>query len=312
MPQDELIERLPRHLRLRELRIFVTVLDHGSFRKAAAALHVTQPAITKSIAGLEDILAVRLFDRTPNGVEPTAHGLSFAPHARAIFHELKSAARAIDVVSRGATGTLRLGTVPLPGGGFVPMAVHRLVRRNPGIFVSMTEGREPELSDLLRRREIDVALVFLTQVPPNDDLDAHTLFEAQLCVVSARNHRLAAQPVLTWDELSNELWVLPPASTVFSNQVRRTLARANLDMPRHSVESLSIHIQRSMVLHGGMLSFGSRSRYDVSPLHDLLVRLPYDLPTSVNAIGALTLRGRERSPLTDQLIDEIRRLSVSE
>lgn len=312
MTTNLLIERLPRQLRLRELRVFVAVLDNRSFRKAAAALHVTQPAITKAIAGLEELLGVRLFDRTATGVEPTVQGQTFAIHARAIFNELRSAARQIDVVGRGATGTLRLGTVPLPASGFLPTAINTLVRRHPGIFISIVEAREAELADLLRKREIDVALVILTLVPPNDDLDAHTLFEAQLYVMSARAHRLAAQPVVTWPEIQNELWVLPPASTFFATYVRRTLARANLEMPRNCVESLSIHVQRAMTLHGGMLSFGSRSRQNVSPLHDLLVRLAFDLPPAVSAIGALTLRGREPTPLAEQLLDEIRRLSREE
>jgi len=87
MAADNLIERLPRRLKMGELRVFVAILEHRSFRKAAAALHITQPAVTKAIAGMEDLLEVRLFDRKAGGVEPTVHGLSFAPHAIAIFNE---------------------------------------------------------------------------------------------------------------------------------------------------------------------------------------------------------------------------------
>ena len=63
-----LVRRLPRHLKLSELRIFVAVLEHRSFRKAAAVLHLTQPAVTKAIASLEQTLGFRLFDRVAHGV----------------------------------------------------------------------------------------------------------------------------------------------------------------------------------------------------------------------------------------------------
>ena len=89
MPANSLIQRLPRHLKFSELRIFVAVLEQRSFRKAAAVVHLTQPAVTKAIAGLEETLGAKLFDRNDNGVEPTVHGLSFAPRAIATLQALR-------------------------------------------------------------------------------------------------------------------------------------------------------------------------------------------------------------------------------
>lgn len=128
MAAKDLIQRLPRQLKMAELRVFAAVLEQRSFRKAAAALHITQPAITKAIAGLEKMLEVRLFDRNSNGVEPTVHGLSFAPHAIAIFGELRSAAQGLTIVSSGAKGTLHNGTVPMPGVAFLPVATRKLIK----------------------------------------------------------------------------------------------------------------------------------------------------------------------------------------
>jgi DNA-binding transcriptional LysR family regulator len=134
-PASALIQRLPRHLKMGELRVFVAVLEHRSFRKAATVLHLSQPAITKAIAGLEQTLGVRLFDRVANGVEPTVHGHSFAPRAMAIFDELRRAAQDLTLLSSGAAGTLRLGTVPMPAIPFVPLAVNRLLDAHPGVRV---------------------------------------------------------------------------------------------------------------------------------------------------------------------------------
>src|SRR3546814_10555203 len=83
--------QLPRHLKMRSLRVLLAVAERGSFRKAAQFLHITQPAITSTIADLEQTLGVSLFDRTPHGTVLTAHGYSLMRHAAAIFDELSLA-----------------------------------------------------------------------------------------------------------------------------------------------------------------------------------------------------------------------------
>ena len=147
MPINQLIQRLPRHLKMGELRVFVAVMEHRSFRKAAAELHLTQPAVTKAIATLEATLGAKLFDRMAHGVELTVQGASFAPRARAIFDELRRAAQDLMLVSSGAKGNLRVGTVAMPAVPFLPVAVKRLMDMHPDIFVSIVEDRETELLD---------------------------------------------------------------------------------------------------------------------------------------------------------------------
>ena len=258
MAQDDLGERLPRQLRMRELRVFVAVLEHRSFRKAAAQLHVTQPAVTKSIAGLEEMLGVRLFDRVANGVEPTAHGTSFAPYARAIFGEIRSAARQLDIVSRGASGTLQVGVVPMPAASFLPEAIGAMVHSHRNVLIRMTEAREHELADLLRKREIDLAFVRVAQFPAAADFRIEALFEETLCVLAGRiiGWRPACSSAGTRWSTSHGCCRLPTRSS--TSRLRRAFERADLAMPRHCVEAASIHVQHAMVLHGSMLSFGLR------------------------------------------------------
>jgi DNA-binding transcriptional LysR family regulator len=308
MTDHNLIERLPRRLKMGELRVFVAVLEHRSFRKAATALHVTQPAVTKAIAGMEGLLEIKLFDRRADGVEPTVHGLAFAPHATAIFNELRSAAQALDIVARGAAGTLRIGTVPMPGVGFLPIAIKNLVAAHPDIFVSVVEARELDLADRLRKREIELVIFRSALFNSGDDLHVETLFDERLCVLAAKDHPLAARKRVAWPELLDHCWVLPPADSFFFHHVRRSLDQLGLDLPRHVVESISIGFQHSMVLYGSMLSFGLRSQFKFSPHANLLVQLPVDLPAVTGSVCAATLNARQESPLARRLIEEIRSL----
>lgn len=309
-PGNGLIQRLPRHLKMGELRVFVAVLEHRSFRKAAAVLHLTQPAVTKAIAGLEDTLGVKLFDRLSNGVEPTVHGRSFAPRATAIFDELRRAAQDLTLVSSGAKGSLRVGTVPMPAIPFLPVAINRLVDAHPGIFMSVVEERETELLDRLRKRDIEVAILRLSLIEPGDDMVAAPLFDERLCVVAGKDHPLASRTRLHWPELLQERWVMPPADCYFYEHVQRTLARLGMPMPRQMVETASIQMQFNLILHAGMLGFGMRSQISFAPGKEFLVRLPFDLPIEGSIVAAVSLKLHEPSPLAQQLIAHIRDLAA--
>jgi DNA-binding transcriptional LysR family regulator len=310
MLHNELIQRLPRHLKMGELRVFVAVLEHRSFRKAALAVNLTQPAVTKAIASLEEMLGVRLFDRHANGVEPTAHGLSFAPRAIAVFEELRRAAQDLAFVSSGARGSLRIGTVPMPAIPFLPIAIQRLVDARPEVFVSVVEERESELVDRLRKRDIELAILRLALFDPDEDLQVAPLFDEQLCVIASKNHPLATRDTLTWPELLAERWVMPPADCYFFEHVLRTLNKLDLAVPRQMVESFSINIQFGMVMHGSMLSFGMRSQVEFAPGKNQLVRLPFDLPSIPRPVGAVSLRGHAPGPLASQLVGHIRNLAT--
>ncbi len=296
-------------MKMGELRAFVAVLEHRSFRKAAAVLHLTQPAITKAIAGLEGTLGVRLFDRVAHGVEPTVHARSFAPRATAIFDELRRAAQDLLLVSSGTRGNLRVGTVPMPAIPFLPVAIHRMIDTHPGIFVSVVEERETELLDRLRKRDIDMAILRLSLIEPSEDMQAAPLFDEKLCVVAGKDHPLASRTRLNWPELLEERWVMPPADCYFYEHVQRTLDRLGMRMPRQMVETASIQMQFNLVLHAGMLGFGMRSQISFAPGKEFLVRLPFDLPMEGSLVAAVTLKAHEPSPLAQQLIAHIQDLA---
>jgi DNA-binding transcriptional LysR family regulator len=308
MPADSLIQRLPRHLKMSELRVFVAVLEHRSFHKAAAAVHLTQPAVTKAIAGLEDMLGVKLFDRHTHGVVPTAHGLSFAPRAAAVFEELRRAAQDLALVSSGAGGTLRIGTVPMPAIPFLPIAIQQLTAAHPDAFVSVVEARESELVDRLRKRDIELAILRLALFDLDEDLHGAVLFDEKLCVVAAKDHEFVARKTLSWPEMLQQRWVLPPADCYFFEYLLRTLDKAGLALPRNSVESFEVSVQYGMVSQGGMLSFGMRSPFVFAPGKEQVVRLPFELPAPERPVSAVALAAHQPSPLAQLLVEQIHAL----
>ncbi len=310
MTASDLRERLPRHLKMRELRVLLAVAEQGSFRKAGQLLHLTQPAVTAAIAELEQTLGVLLFERTSRGVTPTAHGESFIRRARAIFGELSRAAEDIDIISRGSRGTLRVG---IGGGGWgmgiLPAALTRLLDPEPDGFVLIREADEDVLVAMLKARELDMFFSRLAPLASDPDLAYQPLFEDSICVLANRTHPLAARKRVNWDALGDERWVTPPSGALSFDHVQRTLYKGGLAMPRHVIESASAPLALSMVLQGDFLCFGTYLYYELTVLKPMLTILQVNLPEVKVAFGAVTLKDRELNPLGVRLAEFVAQLA---
>lgn len=297
-----------RQLKLRELRVFLTVIEHGSFRRAAEALHVTQPAITTTIAELEEVLGVRLFDRTPQGIQLTPHGANFLRRAEAVFGELRLAAEELQNVSEGVQGLLHVGTVPMPASGVVPAVLADMRERFPKVFVSVIEAAEATLIDALRSRRIDL---FISRKPlsrRDDGLDYDVLYQDPLCVIAGEHHPLAKRRMLEVAELMDAHWILPPPGSAFFDQIRRVLAECGYEPPGHSIETLSIPIMYGLLTRGPYLAFATRSQVRFTPMRSLLRQLPVALPPITAPICAVTLSGRHLSATSVRFLECVRAL----
>ena len=101
--------QIGRHLKMRDLHVFLTVVQCGSMAKAAAELGVSQPAVSEIISGLEHALRVRLLDRGQRGVEPTIYGQAMVERTRAAFDELRQGIRTIEHLADPSAGEVRIG-----------------------------------------------------------------------------------------------------------------------------------------------------------------------------------------------------------
>src|SRR3712207_6617489 len=119
------------------LQRFLAIYEHRSFGRAAAELHVTQPALTKSIQLLEEELNVKLFERTASGVVPTIYGEALSLHAKVIEAEMKNAAREIATLSGAIKGEVTVGVTPSVATDIIPRAFLKLQKERPGIKLTI-------------------------------------------------------------------------------------------------------------------------------------------------------------------------------
>ncbi|MFC0553663.1 LysR family transcriptional regulator [Planotetraspora thailandica] len=184
-------------LDLRLVRYFTVVAEHRHFGRAAEALHITQPSLSRQIRRLEQQLGARLLDRTPHGTGLTEAGEVFLPRATAL---LQSAAQAA-AHARAAAQPSRI-TVGYTSGLIVTPAVRELRRRNPDAAVQSLylDWNEPRAALLDHR--VDAVV---TRLPfPTDGLHVTVLYDEPRVLVVPLDHRLAGKESVTVDDIADE------------------------------------------------------------------------------------------------------------
>src|SRR5215470_3053908 len=162
--------RIGRRLRVRDLHVFVTVVQWGSMAKAAQQLNVTQPAVSKAIGDLEHTLGVRLLDRRPQGVELTIYGRALLTRSNTVFDELKQSIRDIEFLADPTVGEVRFGCQDSIAAAVLPPIMERFSRQYPRVVLLMELiGRSPVNPELpsLHERHIDFA-IFRLSTPLTD------------------------------------------------------------------------------------------------------------------------------------------------
>lgn len=184
-------------LDLRLVRYFTTVAEHRHFGRAAAALHVTQPSLSRQVQRLEGQLGARLLDRTPRGTRLTEAGEVFLPRARAL---LRSAAQAA-AYTRAAAEPRRI-TIGYTTGLIITPAVRELRDRHPDadVHTRHVAWNEPRPALLEQRVDAVVArLPFRT-----DQLSVTVLYDEPRVLLVRRDHRLAGKEAVTLDDIADE------------------------------------------------------------------------------------------------------------
>jgi DNA-binding transcriptional LysR family regulator len=195
---------------LEELRLFVTVVEEGSLRRAAERAHISQSAVTRQMQLLEHDLGGRLLERTSVGVHPTSGGHTLARKARLLLGDYDSLMAEARQLVRGENERLRVGYVGSAGQEYLGNPIVALRRMHPKVKMKMLDLTPGELIMELRRGEVDLALTYLGFDLLARDFYTRKVATVPSVVVLPLNHRLASEKQISISQLKHELFLRVP------------------------------------------------------------------------------------------------------
>ncbi len=302
----EWTERIGRRVKLRDLHIFLAVVQFGSMIRAAERLAVSHPVISKAISDLERALGTGLLDRTAQGVKPTVQGRAFLDCCTTVFDDLRRGIQEIELLSDPTAGEVRLGATSPLAERLVPAVIDRLSARYPRMTIVAVTSDTPTLCTMLRDRKIDLAVSRTWRRIYGDDFATEFLFDEPMFVVAGRQSRWARHRKIQISELLGERWIMPELDNVVGALIRDGFRSAGIPLPATQIIANSMAIRTRLaatgrfltMLPGSMLYFGAERRS--------LKILPVELPMEPESVEIITLRKRKPNAIAALLMDELR------
>ena len=284
-----------------QLRHFSVLARAGSFVRASELLHLTQPALSRSIQSLEDALGRPLFDRIGRRIELTAFGRDALLRAQQLIEDAEQLVQSGAVPNAHAQGRLRLGLSSGPGVMLTAPVIKHFATRYPLFHVDIVRANTHALEQMLRDREIDAMVVDARSLRPAPDLAIEPSIEMRGAFLCRPEHPLAQEARVAIHQLLD----YPVASTPLSDELARLLverygARAHPEaMVRLTSDEISHLIEVAHRTNTLLLAI----RASAPGLHEL----PMSPALEANARFALvTLAGRAQSAF----LPEVRQLMI--
>ena len=304
MPADD---RVSRRLKLRDLDVLMAVARMGSMGKASDQLNLSQPAVSKAIADLEQTLGVRLFDRGRHGVEPTAYGLALIKRGTAVFDELRHGVQDIEFLADPTAGTVRVGSAEPLGASLVTAVINRLSSKCPQMVFHVEPG--PELLDKLVERKIELAVLHLFWPIAEKRMAAEVLFHDTFVIAAGTTNPWTRRRQVKLGDLIGERWVVLPEAHHTRSTVIEAFRAGGLEAPHGTVVTASLNVRNSLLATGRFLTVLPRVALAFPTSHPGIKALPVELRAMRAPVAIVTLKNRTLSPVAKLFIDTARAIT---
>lgn len=214
---------------LKQLRNFVGIVDCGSVTKAAKQLFIAQPALSQQLAKLEEEVGVSLLVRSTRGVTPTENGLALYHHARLMLRQMDQALSIVRKESGHIRGMVSIGLSPSTLGPLGLPLVQTIRSKYPNILLNVVEGLSGHLCQMLRRQQLDLAILFSNELM-GADFNADALLDEELFLVLPAGSSLvdAQRTGITVQEAARLPLILPTMAHGMRRRVAVELEQRNL------------------------------------------------------------------------------------
>ncbi|MFM0698239.1 LysR family transcriptional regulator [Paraburkholderia sediminicola] len=298
-------------MNLRQLEHIVALAEEGSFARAAQRVHLSQPALSRSIQAIEQFLGTALFDRTTREVRITPTGQTVVRRAKKVLFETRCLLRDVDLIKNHDIGSVNFGAGPYPASMLLPAALDDLAQNHPRLRVNVTVDNWKQLLTLLHEEALDFVMIDVRGIPTTSEIDFVSLPRQRAGWFVRKGHPLAGRNDVETQALHDYPILSVPLPDAMQQSLRKWLRYApNQEMEFHltcnDVNVLREYAKKTdaLVL---LTTNAMRHPADAGEL------VPLSLPSRSSLTlqcGIAHLAGRTLSPAAQQCIVAIRRIAA--
>lgn len=234
-------------MNIRDLRYLVSLMEHQHFGKAAEACYVSQPALSIQIQKLEEILGIKLLERTNKTLLFTEEGVLIAERARHILNQVEEIYDFAKLAKNPYSGDLKIGIFPTLAPYFLPMIIPSLTKKYPNLSLYLIEEKTLSLIEKLKKGKLDAAFLALPLF--ENSLKTIPLFEEEFLLATSRNHKFSRLKMIKQSSLDNKQLMLLEEGHCMREQALLLCQKMKAAETQH-FRATSIETLRHMVAAG--------------------------------------------------------------
>jgi len=293
-------------LKTRQLLLLVALAEEGNIHRAAQVLNMTQPAASKLLKDLEDVLEVSLFDRLPRGMRATWYGEAMIRHARVALASLNQAHDEIQALKSGRFGQVSVGAITTPGIMLLPQAVSAVKAAHPSLRVSVQIETSDVLLDRMAQGKIDMLVARLFAQHDKTALRYEALAEEPAVAMVRPGHPLLNVDNLVLRDLVNSCWIVPSEGSVLRHRFDLMFREEGLETPANLIETTALLFITKMIAESDAICLVAADVARHYAEHGLVAVLPTDLPCRMDAYGIITRTDRPLSPAAKVMLSALK------
>lgn len=286
---------------LRHLRNMLAVMEEGSLGKAADKLHISQPALTKSIQRLEEQLGVKLFERKARGMEATSYAESLSAYAQSACVGMTEAIKEIKALKNGTEGVITVAGPPMIASELLPDVAVRLAAERPNLQLRIVSQNQELFTDLLAGK-FTLVVAMLYNEMPKLGLTKRWLFDDRLVLVMRPDHPAAKLKKLKPQDLLSYTWAFSDNDTWHRRRLELYFEQFGLGMPRASIESREPAILKSVIMKSDHVGVLARIGVEREIEQGLLKAVEIDSPFMMRPIGIVRRENDLPSPAVNAFV----------